>query len=428
MHMFWVDQTFALLNDANRKVPLRSILTTLKIPDFRKLLISNGLWWMFMWMENLAMGWLALELTDSAWHVAVVGFCRMAPLLVLGLVSGAIADKFGRRRVILFSQTVNLIVPAVLILLVLTNLVRFWHIALATGILGAIWALDWPTKRSLLPDLVGKARITDAILLEGVLQNTSRIVGPFLAGVLIKLFGISGCLAALSITAGMALWILFGLSKPPPADRESGSKPRRISFKELFRYITGDHTVLGVLLVTMAMNYLYFPFMTILPVFARDILGQGPVGLGLLGTGHGIGSFLGLVILNRIRRYWKVNWIYIVGSCFQAIIMVIFSFSTSFPLSVCMLFLAGLGQSSFAVLQSSIVLESVSDELRGRTMGLLNLTIGMGALGRMQLGALATALGGPVALGSGCIAAVILIVIISAALPGFRTKGNTDNE
>ena len=137
MHMFWVDQTFALLNDANRKVPLRSILTTLKIPDFRKLLISNGLWWMFMWMENLAMGWLALELTDSAWHVAVVGFCRMAPLLVLGLVSGAIADKFGRRRVILFSQTVNLIVPAVLILLVLTNLVRFWHIALATGILGA---------------------------------------------------------------------------------------------------------------------------------------------------------------------------------------------------------------------------------------------------------------------------------------------------
>ena len=373
-----------------------------------------------MWMEQLVSGWLALELTDSAWLVAVNGFFRMAPLLIIGFISGAIADRFGRRRVILFSQTINLLVPAILLLLVLTKQIRFWHLPVASAIIGSVWALDWPTRRSLLPDLVGKERVTEGILLEGVFQNIARIVGPYAAGVIIEYLGASGCFAVLALLSAIGLIILFGLSKPPR--HAEGERPSRISVKESVRYIVQKQSILGVLLVSVVMNLLFFPHATLLPVFARDILGQGSVGLGLMSAGYGIGAFMGLVLLNRIRRMWQQNRIFVAGSAFQAALLVLFAFSTSFPLSVAALVLAGLGQASFAVLQSSIVLGSASDKLRSRTMGMLNLSIGVGALGRMQMGAIASSFGAPLAVGLSCIAAILLMLLIITVLPGFRKK------
>lgn len=401
---------------------MRNTLAALKIPDYRRLFISNGLWWMFTWTEQLVSGWLALELTDSAWKVALVGFFRMGPLLLVGLVSGAIADRFGRRRIILISQTVNIIIPLILCLLVLTDLIQYWHIPFTSVILGIFWALDWPARRSILPDVVGRERITDGILLEGVLQNIVRIVGPLSAGMIVQYFGISGFFAAIAVISGIGLVTLLGLSKPPKRAETTQDAIRRTSFADFMRYIVGNQTILGVLLITIAMNFLFFPHMTLLPVFARDVLGQGSVGLGTLGTGYGIGTFIGLLVLSRIRRIWRSNWIYLVGSIYQSAILIPFALSASFPLSVVMLSLAGLGGASFAVLQSSIVLESASDEMRGRTMGILNLSIGFGALGRVQMGAVASALGAPAALAISCAVAVVLIVGITAMLPGFRKK------
>ena len=375
---------------------------------------------MFTWTEQLVSGWLALELTDSAWKVALVGFFRMGPLLLVGLVSGAIADRFGRRRVILVSQTVNLVIPLVLSILVFTNLIQYWHIPVTSVILGVFWALDWPARRSILPDFVGRERITDGILLEGVLQNIVRIVAPFSAGVIVRYFGISGFFATLCIVSGTGLVILLGLSKPPKRTEAAQNPLRRTSFADFMRYIVKNQTILGVLVITVVMNFLFFPHMTLLPVFARDVLGQGSVGLGTLGTGYGIGTFIGLLVLNRIRRIWGLNWIYSMGSIYQSAVLIAFALSTSFPFSVIMLGLAGLGNASFAILQSSIVLESASDEMRGRTMGILNLTIGFGALGRVQMGAVASALGAPVSLALSCAVAVLLIVVATAALPGFR--------
>ncbi len=399
---------------------MKNTLDTLKIPDYRRLFISNGLWWMFTWTEQLVSGWLALELTDSAWKVALVGFFRMGPLLLVGLVSGAIADRFGRRRVILISQTVNLVIPLVLSILVFTDLIQYWHIPVTSVILGIFWALDWPARRSMLPDVVGREKITDGILLEGVLQNIVRIVGPFTAGVIVRYLGISGFFATLCIISGTGLVILLGLSKPPKRSKETQNPIRGTSFADLMRYIVKNQTILGVLVITVVMNFLFFPHMTLLPVFARDVLGQGSVGLGTLGTGYGIGTFIGLLVLSRIRRIWGLNWIYSMGSVYQSAVLIAFALSTSFPFSVVMLGLAGLGNASFAILQSSIVLESASDEMRGRTMGILNLTIGFGALGRVQMGAVASALGAPVSLALSCAVAVLLIAVATAALPGFR--------
>ncbi len=399
---------------------LRSVLAPLRIPDYRRLLISNGLWWQVRWMENIAVGWLVLEMTDSPWLVALVGFYRMAPLLLVGFVSGIVSDRFGRRAVILFSQTLNVMTPIALLILLATNLLQYWHIALYSVILGAVWALDWPARRSVLPDMLGKKRTVDGMLLEGFSQNISRMIGPFLAGVLIRFVGTSGCFAALAIVSAAGLLVLLGLSKtnhaPPPSTKIS----RLASISEGLQYIRQNQNILGVMLITVAMNNLVFPYMALLPVFARDILGQGPVGLGILGAALGVGTLLGLFVIIRIGRSWKPTWVFAIGSFLQSTGLLAFAISSSFPLSVLLICLAGVAQSSFAVMQSTIVLVSATDEMRARSMGTLNFAIGAGSLGRIQIGALATAFGAPWALGLTCGASALLVLAITAALPRFR--------
>jgi MFS family permease len=392
----------------------------LRIPDYRRLLISNGLWWQARFMENLAAGWLVLEMTDSAWHVALVGFYRMAPLMIVGFFSGIVADRFGRRAVILFSQTVNLIVPLAVAFLVLTDLIEFRHVAVASAVMGTVWALDWPARRSILPDLVGKARTADGMLLEGFFQNTSRIVGPFLGGALVRLLGTGGCFAVIALISGSGLLILKGLPKPKTRPPELQRPRHWKAVLEGMGYIRRNQTILGVFLITIVMNNLFFPYMSLLPVFARDVLGQGPVGLGLLGAGHGVGCLLGLLVVTWTRRLWKPTWLFAAGSFFQSAVLVAFAISRSFPLSVVLLFLSGLAQSSFGVMQSTIVLVSATDEMRARSMGAVNFAIGAGSLGRIEVGALASALGAPLAVGLACGTSALLVFAITAGLPGFR--------
>ena len=173
------------------------LLDPLGIPDYRRLLIGNGLWWQAMWMELLVVGWLVLELTDSPWLVALVTFYRAVPLLIWGFVSGAVIDRMGQRGIILICQSITLAAYTCVGLLIWSGQVAYWQLCLLSFVLGSAWAFDWPARRSYMPDLVGKTRTVDAMMLEAFVQMVSRILGPFSAGLLLDTFGASGCYAVL---------------------------------------------------------------------------------------------------------------------------------------------------------------------------------------------------------------------------------------
>lgn len=402
----------------DRHIHFHGTLTPLGIPDYRCLLASNTLWWMAIWMEMIVVGWLVLELTDSAWQVALIGFYRNAPLLVVGFISGPITDRFGRRSVIIASQAVNFAVSAAIAVLIWTGRITFYQLAVAAVILGTTWAMDWTARRSLLPDLVGRSRIMDAMLLEGFTQNLTRIAGPFSSGALISALGARGCYAALAGISALSLLFLLRLSRRPVTPSRI-QKPWTLVAEGL-SYARHSPPILGVLLITLALNFLAFPYMTLLPVFARDVLGQGPVGLGLLGTATGIGSFIGLFLVNRIRHRIRATWIYATGSFFMAFALVGFAASTAFSLSLGLLVLSGIGHTAFGLLQSSIVLLSARDDMRSRAMGAIVLAIGGGPPGRINVGLLAERFGAPFAVGITCAAAALCVVAVTAALPGFR--------
>ncbi|MEX1018782.1 MAG: MFS transporter [Litorilinea sp.] len=400
---------------------LRGARALLSIADFRWLLSSNVLWWQAHFMEAIVVGWLVLEMTNSPWLVAVAGFCRSLPLLILGFVAGQVADRFGRRRVILAAQSTNFTVQVTLVILLLTDSLQLWHLYATGVILGACWAMDWPARRSLLPDLVGKERTVDAMLLENLSQGFSRIGGPAIAGVLVAAYGAIGAYLVMMLLSGATLTTLSYLSGQPipKTNRRAAASPWSV-LGESLRYVGKNQPILGVILITAAFNMWVVPYMTLLPVIARDVLRVGPAGLGYLGAASGVGSFFGLLLIAQIRRHFSNGWIMLVGTIGMSIVLFGLSQSTWYPLSWGLLFMAGMGQACFGIMQTSIILLTASDEMRSRTMGVLVLAIGSDPLGKLQTGALAQVLGAATALSVMTGAAALALVGIGIALPGLR--------
>ena len=394
--------------------PLRNV-------DYQRLLLSNGLWWATIFMEGTVLGWLVLDLTNSPWLVALVGFCRSVPFPVLGFFNGSLIDRFGRRRIIIAAQTLNLLAYLTISALLWLNLLAIWHLALASFVVGACWALDWPARRALMPDLVGKERTLDAMLLENLSQNVARILGPALAGVLIAVYGALGCFISMALLSLTTLLVLHTLSQQPiPRNSMRPQLSPWTVIGETLRYARHHQAIFGVLLVTAVMNLFVFPYMTLLSVFARDVLYQGPVGLGFLGTGSGIGAFLGLYLIIKLRGRFSQGWIFVVGTSFMSLTLIAFSLSTLFSLSWSMLFLMGVGQACFGSMQSSIILLAASDEMRSRAIGSLVLAISADPLGKLQTGLLSDLVGVPQAVTLQAVIGLLLIGLIAALLPGLR--------
>lgn len=401
------------------------ILSPLQVVDYRKLLGSNTLWWQALYMEVLVMGWLVLELTDSPWLVAVVGFCRSVPFLISGNLSGLVADRFGRRPVIIWMQTLTFAAYAAVALLLITGQIAYWHLLVASFALGAAWSLDWPNRRALVPDVVGKSRTVDAILLENLGQGFSRTLGPFMAGWILAVFGATGTFIALTVLSFVALILLRSLSKDPLARTVMPDKtPVLTQMRQGLSYVRHDQAILAVAITTALMNLFIFSYGNFLPVFAKDILHQGPVGLGILGAAAGVGSFAGLYLVNRLRHSVGHGWIFMVGTLAVCMSLAIFAFSSNYAFSFVMLMIAGFGQASFGIMQSAIVLMAAPDEMRGRAMGVIVLAIGLDPLGKLQGGALVEWLGAPLGIGLQAIVASVAIVLVIILLPGIRHFGS----
>ena len=401
--------------------PASGVRATLANTDYRLLLGSSTLWWLAHYMEMIVLGWLVLELTDSAGMVGLVGFCRSIPSFLVGGFGGLLADRIGRRPLIIAAQTLTFCMYATVALLLAMGLLALWHLVAIALMLGCAWAMDWPTRRALIPDLVGRPRIVDALLLENLGMSVARALGPLLAGVVLNKFNVLGCYLTLSVLSAGSLLLLRALSRQPiPRTSSPSSATPLAQIRDSMRYVRQNQSILAVTLITMIMNMLAFPYMNFLPVFARDVLQQGPVGLGYLGAAVGIGNFGGLYLVSRARRFASAGWIFIAGTILHCLALLTFSTSSVFAVSWALLFVVGIGHACFGIMQSSIVLLAAADERRGQAMSAIAVAIGAGPFGRLQTGLLADAFGAPLAVGGEVAVAALLVATVAATLPGLR--------
>ena len=413
----------------------RGTLAPLGNRGFRNLLMSNALWWQAMWMEMIVTGWLVLEMTHSAFDVALIGFYRSIPLLLTGFIAGPLANRVGRVRVVILSQWIGVLVTATIGVLLWYDRLAFWHLAIGAGLLGMSWSLNWTARRALIPDLVGKPRTVEAMMTESFTQNVARVLGPFSSGYLYALSGATICYTAIFGVSFISFLCMLRVHSPHRPARFNTSQWNLM--RDGLKYMRTSQPIMGALLITVIMNFLAFPYQTILPVFTHDILGKGPYEYGVLGACNGIGAFFGLYAIDVLRARLSRGWIFSIGSVFQSLALFAFAFGTpwmaaltpfgtpvdlAYPLAIFLLVLSGLGQAFFSVMQSAIILTAARDDMRDRAMGTLVLAIGAGPLGRLQIGKLTEVYGAPMALGLHTSVAIVAIAVITALLPGFRAR------
>jgi Na+/melibiose symporter-like transporter len=231
--------------------------------------------------------------------------------------------------------------------------------AAAAFLIGAAWTIDLPARNALVPDLLGKAQTVDAILLESIVQGIVSSSGALFAGWLLARAGPETCIGVLICLTAVNVILLYYLA------REKISQTKLISGQSVWsaigegmQYIRPNQPILTVTLISAILNTLIFPSMSLLPVFARDVLDRGPMGLGLLNAGYSIGTFSGLFAVHRLRHTMSIGWIFAAGALVECVALVLFATSTSYRLSWWMLFCAGIGQAGFRRLKAGAGVET----------------------------------------------------------------------
>ncbi len=396
------------------------IFTPLMSGKYRLLWSASACWYTARWIDRLALGWLALELTNSVWQVALITFYRNLPLLALGIFGGALGDRWGRRQIMLTAQTISVIVASSMTLLLVVNRMNFDLAVAGALLLGISTAIDWPSRRAILPETVAKKRLMNAVMLDYITSTLARAVGPLIAGVLIATAGMVWAFTALAVLHLTGLLILRRLevNEPKPIDATSIS-PWKTLVDGLY-YVRQTGVLFGVLMITVVLNLLVFPYQSVLPVIARDVLRTDASGLGLLTASEAIGGLLGGLTIAAIRLRGQHGWIFIGGSVTLGMLVILFATSNVYALSVGILLISGLASTGFGSMQSAIILEASSSEMRTRATGALTVAIGAGPIGALIVGQLASHIGVQLAIIACCAAGTLVAGWIAWSLPALR--------
>ncbi|WP_089936377.1 MFS transporter [Candidatus Entotheonella palauensis] len=392
---------------------------------YLRLWIANFLSYTPRWMQMTLLAWLILELSDSPWLVALIGFFSSMPMLLLGLFGGVLADRLNRLRLLVVLQVVNTAVSLLMTGVLVTGTVEVWHGYVVVAVAGASWALGTPSRRALLIDLLGTSGITNAVALDSVGMNGSRMLGPALGGALIALIGVTGGFAVTTVSYALGLALLMTL-RVKQAERSS-QLPQSVvrNLAEGFRYAGQNRVIKADIYITVIMNFLLFPYMQMVPVLARDVLHVGPTLMGLLQSAEGVGALAGSITIASIATISYHGRYFVIGSTIALLALVGFSMSEWYIVSFPLLLLVGMGTACFGTMQSTIVMISAPDEMRGRALGVISLAIGAGPLGSLVLGAVADAVSPVFAVRTHALLGVILLSLTVLVIPAIMDRTET---
>jgi MFS family permease len=392
------------------------VLAAFREPRYRLLWLAGLCVNAARWMDLVVLGWLTLALTDSPFMVGVAAFCRTAPMMVLGLVAGVVADRFHRGRVLFGVQVVNLLAAAGLGLTWAVDAGSFRVLIALEIVFGIAWAVDFPVRRAVLSTLVGPRGLTNAVSLEAVSTQGSKMLGPLLGGLLLARVGPTAAYFVLALVYLTALLLVVRLGRGLALPGAPGLESVLASLATGLREVRAQPVILGVLAITVLMNTLVFPYQQMLPVFARDVLAVGPLWLGLLIAVEGLGSLAGALAVaarHDLRRHWHL---FASASLAAAVLLLAFAASAWYPVSLLIQFAFGVAEAGFGTMQSAIVLLSAPAAARGRAMGVLSACIGTQPLGMLWIGFLTSRVGAPLATAIGAALALALMLPVARRL------------
>ena len=376
---------------------LRRLGAALTARDFRILWTGAFVSTVGTWMQKLAQNWLVLSLTGSAWYLGLDSFLGELPILLFTLVGGVVADRHNRRTLLISSQVVQLTAAALLAALVWLDVVRIWHVLLLSCCTGFAQAFGGPAYQSLIPSLVPKKDLPNAIALNSIQFNLSRVIGPLLAGTTLATFGIAACfgLNALSFLAVILALASLRVAHVKPAS----AKPMWTEMRGGLDYVRSEPTLVSLTVVATASTFLGLPLQTFLPVLAQQVFGQGVEEYSRMMSWSGAGAVAGALVVAWLGRFDGMGRLLLRLQALFSLLIIAVAWSRSLPLTYVLLFVGGLAAIITTSLVTSLVQLVAPDGMRGRVMSIYMVAFRGGMpLGSLVSGALIATLGLPVAL------------------------------
>lgn len=352
-------------------------------------------------MQTVAQGWLALELSNSAFTVGIVAASASLPVALLSLVGGVVADRTDKLRLVIIAQSLLAVQATTFFLMVFTGHISVgWVVALALfG--GAINAFEIPARQSLIIELVGREDLLDAIALNSTGFNLARILGPMIGGLLIANLGLSWVFGVNAISYAAVLAGLLLIKLPPRAMRERAGSSPMAGLIEGLRYIRGTHQVWSLMKLVAVYSIFGAPYLALMPVIARDTLGGNAQTYGWLLGAVGTGAIMAGLVLAFVARRVGRGRVLTAGALGFSVLVLAFSMSRSLWLSLTLLLFVGFSMIMTNAISNTLLQTLAPDALRGRVMAAYAwVFVGVGpVLGPYLIGALANRIGAPQAIG-----------------------------
>lgn len=393
------------------EAPLAMIELLRRFSDFRYLWLGTIFTQAGQWILNVSLGWLMLVLTDSPFWVGLVGFFGGVPMLLVAVPAGVILDRYDRRKILIWCQVGLALVGVMLAVLALLDIAQPWHLLVGAFLNGGGMALNNAARQTMVPGMVSRVNLASAIALNTAGQNASRIVGPSIAGVIIGFVGVGGAFVFQAFMLGIALFLTFSLAITPAASK--AATVIRGGLLDGFRYVRQSPVLLDLTLLAAIPMLFVFPYLQLLPVFARDILSTGPSGMGILMAVSGVGAVAGGLLSAPAAKLQRKGMFLLLTTIAYGVVVVTFAYSEWVVLSGAMIFTGSLVGSAYMSLNNTLLHLNVTDDVRGRVTGVYMITFGLMPLGGLPMGLAAEVWGAPFAVAAGAVISSVLTTILA---------------
>jgi MFS family permease len=394
------------------------VFRSLRHRNYRLLLVSQFVAVSGYWILVMAQGWLVLQLTDSAFWVGLIAFIVGIPSLFLCPFGGLYADILDRRKLMLFGHGMSALLILLLATLSSTGVIAIWHIAALSVLLGIVWALTDPAYMAIIPSLVTSSDLMNAMAMNTLTGRLSRFIGPAIAGVLMGLVAIGGTFYGSGIAFVVAFLLLYRMRSPAMVTTKRTSIGKDI--KEGLSYIKSNKVALMLILMVFSISLFALPYLWLMPVFARDVLGVGEAGYSQLMMAVGAGGLVGGITAAKLGDFKRKGWLLIGSALTFTGMLILFAMTRSFPLSLVLSIIIGGANGLFIAVTTALLLSIIPDQFRGRVMGLFIITWQLPSMGGLMLGAATDWVGLPVAVVAGALICTVFILGAVMRLPALR--------
>ncbi len=374
------------------------------------------------WITRIATSWLVYRLTGSELLLGVVGFCGQIPALLLTPFAGALVDRVDRRRVLLVAQWLSAVQSAILAVLTLTDRITIPELIGLQLIQGAVNAFEMPARQSFVVEMVEDRRdLSNAIALNSMMVNGSRVIGPSVGGILIAWLGEGWCFAVDAVSYLGVIWSLLAMRTA-----RSGARPHAPALRQVldgWAYVRTSVPIRTCLLLVAVASVMGMPYQVLMPVMAKDVLGGGPHTLGLLMTAIGVGALAAGGYLASRTSVRGLSGVILAGTVLFGIGLTGFSFARREDLAVLMLAVSGVGFIAQMASSNTVIQTVVDEEFRGRVMGFYTMAIvGTIPVGSLLAGVVAEHIGAPMTIRLGGLACLVSAGWFATRRPELRRR------